>query len=66
MSGEKGYYSYFAFDAEGHRIGLMTCKRCGAAVLLAKGEDGPKIHDEWHRMRLAERTAIIPAQKEKQ
>jgi len=43
------YTQYFAIEATGHRIGLMICKRCGAAVLIGDEEvDGPALHDRWH------------------
>jgi len=40
---------YFELEAVGHRIGLMTCKLCGATVLLGDREfDSAKKHEEWH------------------
>lgn len=29
-------------------IGIMSCKECGAAVLLEQGEDHARRHYEWH------------------
>ena len=43
------YEPYVVVAAEGRRIGLMTCKRCGAAVMFDEaGVDGPQRHEEWH------------------
>ena len=44
----EGYAPYTAVAAEGQRIGLMTCLRCGAVVMLEKGYDWPEVHDKWH------------------
>jgi hypothetical protein len=42
------YTSYSVVHAEGERIiGMMTCLRCGAAVLI-NDADGAAIHDRWH------------------
>jgi hypothetical protein len=38
----------YAVSAEGARIGFMTCKECGACVLLGAEVDAPKVHAKWH------------------
>jgi hypothetical protein len=43
----KNYSQYYAFSVEGARIGLMTCLRCGAAIVISD-DGGEKVHDEWH------------------
>lgn len=44
------YTQYFGVEATGSRIGLCTCRRCGATVLLGDDQaDGIALHDEWHR-----------------
>jgi hypothetical protein len=47
-----GYDEYYAFDVEGNRVGLMTCLRCGAAVILDK-TDAAAIHNLWHERQIA-------------
>ncbi len=42
------YSPYTAIEAEGQRISLVTCLRCGAVVMLERGEDWPSLHDSWH------------------
>jgi hypothetical protein len=42
------YTEYIAFAAEGLRAGLLSCKRCGAALLIGVGDDPTVRHDEWH------------------
>jgi len=43
------YTSYHVMAAEGHRIGLMTCKRCGATIVLSDEDpDWAVTHDRWH------------------
>ena len=39
-----------AFAAEGARVGLTICRRCGAAVLLdpATSFDVIEVHTAWH------------------
>ena len=40
---------YFALAAEGGRIGLASCRECGAVILLGDDAfDAPKVHAEWH------------------
>lgn len=34
--------------AEGARIGITTCLRCGAAIVLTMAADARAIHDAWH------------------
>ena len=49
------FSNYFAVEAEGQRIGLMVCLRCGATILLGDANaDGPKIHDVWHDKKAAD------------
>lgn len=51
---DENYTGVRAVPAEGARIGLRTCKRCGAAILLDPGDatdlpaSSSEIHDEWH------------------
>lgn len=42
-----------AFEAEGARVGLVTCLMCGAAVLLDPRDDKDPValHTLWHRER---------------
>lgn len=41
---------YYAVEAEGHRIGLCCCLRCGAVLLLGdKDFNSPKVHLAWHK-----------------
>ena len=44
------YGLYYSVDAEGYRIGLMTCQRCGATVIVNTDEAKRphEIHDAWH------------------
>jgi hypothetical protein len=50
------FTAYFEVEAVGQRIGLMTCKKCGAAVLLgdAPPVDAPGLHIKWHLSRARE------------
>ena len=41
------YSAYYAFATEGGRIGIVTCLRCGAAIILGQ-EEGIKLHDAFH------------------
>jgi hypothetical protein len=44
------YTEYLAVHAEGQRIGLATCKRCGATVIVGvDGFSAVRQHDEFHR-----------------
>jgi hypothetical protein len=48
--------------AEGARIGLMTCKECGTALLLDPREteiDVVKVHKEWHRHNRADPHSVF-------
>lgn len=49
---DRNYAPYFTVAAEGHRIGLMVCRRCGATVLVTEAtampENPAEIHDAWH------------------
>lgn len=53
MSGEnfdKHFEPCAALNAEGARIGLATCKECGAAILIDPRDktNYAKKHVEWH------------------
>lgn len=39
-----------SFAAEGARVGIVTCKVCGAAILLDPADDFDSValHREWH------------------
>jgi hypothetical protein len=41
------------FSAEGARVGIATCERCGAAILYDQREsfDAADRHREWHEAR---------------
>jgi hypothetical protein len=41
------YSAYWALSAEGARIGMVTCLRCGTAVLL-DDTGATLIHNRWH------------------
>lgn len=38
---------YHAIETESGRIGIVTCLRCGAAVLIDSDKAG-SLHEEWH------------------
>lgn len=46
------YAAATAWEAEGARVALVTCRRCGAAVLIdprdVASERGTVLHDAWH------------------
>ena len=42
------YSPAYAIHAEGERIGLVICRRCGAALLLSTSADAIAMHDQWH------------------
>lgn len=43
------YSEYRAWPAEGARVGLVTCMRCGAALLLDPYGPNPiEIHNRFH------------------
>ena len=44
---------YTAVPAEGCRIGLVTCRDCGAVVMLDETIDWPMVHRAWHMRTLA-------------
>jgi hypothetical protein len=49
ITGRREWYTeYITFAAEGLRAGLLSCKRCGAALLIGVGDDPTVRHDEWH------------------
>lgn len=46
-----GRYTFArAFAAEGARVGLVTCRDCGASLLLDEANDFDvfAVHDDWH------------------
>ena len=45
MAGD--FSRYYILNAEGHRIGLVTCLECGAAVVLDDEKYDEK-HVGWH------------------
>ena len=47
---EKYYTPATAFNAEGARVGVVTCKICGASIFLDEREEvNPlQIHIDWH------------------
>lgn len=45
----KNYDAATVVPAEGARVALLTCLRCGAVVMAdSRGAEGPQIHDRWH------------------
>jgi len=40
---------YRELEAVGGRIGLMTCKLCGATIMLEDGVNSATRHVEWHK-----------------
>ena len=42
------YSAAHALHAEGARIGVVTCLRCGATVTLSMEVDAMGLHDAWH------------------
>lgn len=45
------YTGYRAIQAEGARVGFITCLACGVALLIDPSDkfDVKKLHDEFHR-----------------
>ncbi len=50
MTDARDYAPYVPLAAEGSRIGLMGCLRCGATVMIEHGQDWTKVHDDWHNL----------------
>lgn len=51
MSKKHNYDEYYILETMGQgQIGLCTCKRCGAVILIGKNtdDDGVLIHNKWH------------------
>lgn len=50
MSKQNGTSGVRAWEAEGARVGLVTCKTCGAALLLDPANDFNvfDLHNAWH------------------
>lgn len=44
------FTGYRAVAAEGARVGFITCKKCGAGLLLDPKDtfDATALHREWH------------------
>jgi hypothetical protein len=38
----------YAVAAEGARIGFLTCKECGACIMLGMEVDSMAVHLKWH------------------
>lgn len=55
----EAFYEYFELEAAGQRIGLLTCKRCGSAVILSKEEDAAAIHMQWHERERTDREYLV-------
>jgi hypothetical protein len=51
MPEEKRYMGFRAVAAEGVRVGLVTCLRCYATLLIDPMDkfDVQEKHDEWHK-----------------
>ena len=47
---DKWFSPATAIQAEGARVGLTTCKLCGACVMLDPREEvnAARLHGEWH------------------
>lgn len=47
-------------QAEGARVGIVTCTQCGAAIIHDPRDkrDATKTHDNWHDMQPADRVSI--------
>jgi len=45
---EYGEY-YVVSGGGGNDFIIMTCKQCGAAIILDALDDGPSIHTRWHQ-----------------
>lgn len=50
MAPPPSYKVACAFAAEGARVGLVTCLRCGAALLVDPWDrfDVLRLHEQWH------------------
>lgn len=44
------YTNATIWDAEGARVGIVTCRRCGAALMLDQRDtfNVKSLHDQWH------------------
>jgi len=46
----KEFTDYYAFGVEGYRIGLCSCLKCGAAIVLSNDAfDTAKAHIAFHK-----------------
>ena len=46
------YGPMVVWSAEGARVGLVTCRDCGAAIVVDPRDKRPtpmELHDEWHQ-----------------
>ena len=46
---ERLWSGYRAWAAEGARVAIVTCLRCGAAVFIDPSEDAMTLHERWHQ-----------------
>ena len=52
--GREDYTPYAIVETCGQGLlGLMTCLRCGAALLIEKDVGTTEIHDDWHARLIA-------------
>ena len=51
----EGYEPYYSLESEGYRLAVMTCSRCGAAVILDSWEAALALTEEDMRKRLEEK-----------
>ena len=50
MRTRKDFTDYWGIETAAGRIGLVCCRRCGAAVIVGDEEnDWATVHEEWHR-----------------
>jgi hypothetical protein len=43
------YHKAFVFEADGHKLMIATCKKCGAAVMESENTNAPIQHWMWHQ-----------------
>lgn len=46
-----GFTAYRAISAEGARIGIASCLKCGAAIVIDPSDtvNTFELHDDWHK-----------------
>lgn len=51
VRGSYGFTEATAIAAEGARVGLVTCERCGATILVDPRDDEDRLeqHAKWHQ-----------------